>query len=222
MFDRFSEDARKLMSASRQAAQEFGHDYIGTEHMLLGVVASDGTVASAALRKLGVDPALVRAEVTKTVRRGTHEVMGQIPFTPRAKRVLELSLQEAQEAGHRHIGTGHLLLGLLREGEGIAAQVLGRLGVTLDKARPVVMEVMRTATGSRDGPPTRDPAVGEPLRKVIGEACAEAARLGHPTVEPEHVLIAMLEGKGVAARVLRELGATPDGVRRRVGELRAG
>ncbi len=228
MFDRFSEDAWNLMVASRRAALEFRHNYIGTEHVLLGVVSDDGTVAATALRKLGVDPARVRADVIEIIRPGAHEDLGQLPFTPRGKRVLELSLEEAQEAGHGHIGTGHLLLGLLREGEGIAAQVLGRIGLTLERARPVVLDVMRTATDSRDGRararptprPTPRPTIGEPLRRVLAEALAEAARLGHSSVEPEHALVAMLQGEGIAARVLRELGATPEGVRKRVEELR--
>jgi ATP-dependent Clp protease ATP-binding subunit ClpC len=239
MFDRFSEDARKAMSASRQAAQEFKHDYIGTEHMLLGVVASDGTVAATALRELGVDPDRVRAEVEKIVRPGPHTIqMGQLPFTPRGKRVLELALQEAQEAGHHHIGTGHLLLGLLceaegyapqllgrlglrRNGPGIAAQVLGRLGLTLDKARPVVMDVMGRATAARDGPPTPGPTPSVSLRNLMKEAYAEATRDGRTMVEPEDVLVAMIQGEGTAARILRELGATPEGVRKRAGELRS-
>ena len=221
MFDRFSEDARKSLSAARQAAQAFRHDYIGTEHMLLGVIASDGTVAAVALRKLGVDAARVRDEVNEIVKVGNHaETMGQLPFTPRGKRVLGLTLEEAREIGHKHIGTGHLLLGLLREGEGIAAQVLTRLGVTLDKARPAVMEVMRSATEQRDGPPPRTAAASTPLRAVMNAAADDAAKQGNSLVEPEDVLVALLGGDGIAARVLRELGATPDGVRKRIGELR--
>lgn len=233
MFDRFSEDARNSMSAARQAAFEFRHDYIGTEHVLLGVLATDGSVAAIALRKLGVDAARVRDEVTKIVKPGASDTTGQLPFTPRGKRVLEFSLEEAQEAGHRHIGTGHLLLGLLREGDdvkakffgrqvGIAAQVLGKLGLTLDKARPVVMDVMRAPTDARDGPPTRapTPVASEALRTLMAAAAAESMQRGRATVEPEHVLVAMLEGDGVVARVLEELGATPDGLRKRVQELK--
>jgi ATP-dependent Clp protease ATP-binding subunit ClpC len=220
MFDRFSEDARKVLSASRKAAQDFRHDYIGTEHMLLGLVACEGTVAATALQRLGVDAHHVRGELTDIVRCGAHQVLGQLPFTPRAKRVLELALGEAQEDGHDHIGTGHLLLGVLREGHGIAAQVLGKLGLTLDKARPVVMDVMRAFRDARDGPPTPGPMIGETLRNILKKAHDEASHLKRATVEPEDALVAMVDGHGIAARVLRELGATPDGVRKRIHELR--
>jgi ATP-dependent Clp protease ATP-binding subunit ClpC len=220
MFDRFSEHSRNLMRASRDAAQEFKHDYIGTEHILLGIVAQDGTVATTALRTLGVDPARVRGDVAAIVRPGTHDETGQIPFTPRGKRALEFSLEEAQEAGHLHIGTGHLLLGLIREGQGIAAQVLGRLELTLDRVRPVVLETARAATDPRDDPRKPGPVTSASLGNLMAEAFAHAENLGRTTVEPQDVLLAMVAGDGVVARVLRELGATPEGIRNRIEELR--
>jgi ATP-dependent Clp protease ATP-binding subunit ClpC len=152
MFDRFSEGGRKLMSLSRQAAQEFGHDYIGTEHVLLGMVAAEGTVATKVLGKFGIDAGRVRAEVTKRVRRGDHKEMRQLPFTPGGRRVLEGALEEAQAFGHQHIGTGHVLLGLLRAKDA-TAEILGDLGLTLEKARPAVLEAIKGGTTPDDGPP---------------------------------------------------------------------
>lgn len=221
MFDRFSEDARRSMSAARQAALEFGHDYIGTEHMLLGVLAPEDSVAATALRRMGIELARVRAEVAVIVRRGRSTATGQLPFTPRGKRALELALEEAQRAGHAHLATGHLLLGLVREGDGIAAQALGRLGVTLDTARTVVADVIRSETSARDGPLAPAPTISAALGDVFAEASAEAVRRGSPVVEPEDALVAMLDGDGIAARILRELGATPERVRRRARELRS-
>ncbi|HEY7515471.1 MAG TPA: Clp protease N-terminal domain-containing protein, partial [Vicinamibacteria bacterium] len=116
MFDRFTDRARKVVGWSRQEAQRFQHDYIGTEHILLGLIREGGGVAADVLRNLSVDPLRVREEVEKRMKAGTASVtMGQLPFTPRAKRVLELSLEEARDLGHNYIGTEHLLLGLIRE-----------------------------------------------------------------------------------------------------------
>ena len=133
MFDRFTERARRTMSLARQEALRFNHDYIGTEHLLLGLLAEGSGVAAQALTNLRIDLSEVRAEVEKIVRPGTRPVsLAQLPFTPRAKKVLELSLEEAQSLQHSYIGTEHLLLGLLREKDSIAARVLVRLGTKLD------------------------------------------------------------------------------------------
>ncbi len=143
MFDRFTERARKVMGLARQEAQRFGHDYIGTEHVLLGLVQEGSGVAASVLKNLDVDMKKIRIEVEKLVKSGTNTVtMGQLPFTPRAKKVLELALEEAQSLGHNYIGTEHLLLGLIRESEGIAAQVLLNLGVKLEEVREEVLELL--------------------------------------------------------------------------------
>jgi ATP-dependent Clp protease ATP-binding subunit ClpC len=143
MFDRFTDRARKVMGLARQEAQRFNHDYIGTEHVLLGLVQEGSGVAASVLKNLDIDLRKIRAEVEKLVSNGTTMVsMGQLPFTPRAKKVLELSLEEASNLGHTYIGTEHLLLGLIRENEGIAAQVLRNLKVKLEDVRDEVLELL--------------------------------------------------------------------------------
>ena len=143
MFDRFTERARKVMGLARQEAQRFGHDYIGTEHILLGLVQEGSGVAAQVLKNLDVEMKKIRLEVEKIVKNGTNTVtMGQLPFTPRAKKVLELALEEAQNLGHNYIGTEHLLLGLIRENEGIAAQVLMNLNIKLEEVREEVLELL--------------------------------------------------------------------------------
>ncbi|MDF1700638.1 MAG: ATP-dependent Clp protease ATP-binding subunit [Planctomycetota bacterium] len=143
MFDRFTDRARKVMGLARQEAQRFNHDYIGTEHVLLGLVQEGSGVAASVLKNLEIDLKKIRSEVEKLVSNGTTMVtMGQLPFTPRAKKVLELSLEEASNLGHTYIGTEHLLLGLIRENEGIAAQVLRNLRVKLDDVREEVLELL--------------------------------------------------------------------------------
>ena len=133
MFDRFTDRARKVMGLARQEAQRFNHDYIGTEHVLLGLVQEGSGVAASVLKNLDIDLKKIRQEVEKLVSTGTTMVtMGQLPFTPRAKKVLELSLEVASNLGHTYIGTEHLLLGLIRESDGIAAQVLKNLKVKVE------------------------------------------------------------------------------------------
>jgi ATP-dependent Clp protease ATP-binding subunit ClpC len=143
MFDRFTDRARKVMGLARQEAQRFNHDYIGTEHILLGLIQEGSGVAADVLKNLDVDPKKIRQEIEKLVSHGTTMVtMGQLPFTPRAKKVLELALEEASNLGHNYIGTEHLLLGLIREQEGIAAQVLQNLSVRLEDVREEVLELL--------------------------------------------------------------------------------
>jgi len=143
MFDRFTDRARKVMGLARQEAQRFNHDYIGTEHILLGLIQEGSGVASDVLKNLDVDLKKIRQEVEKLVSHGTTMVtMGQLPFTPRAKKVLELALEEASNLGHNYIGTEHLLLGLIREQEGIAAQVLQNIKVRLEDVREEVLELL--------------------------------------------------------------------------------
>ena len=143
MFDRFTERARKVIALAREEAGRLGHDYIGTEHLLLGLIREGGGVAAAVLENLNVDLERVRLEVEKLVVIGGGTLtLGEVPFTPRAKKVLELSVEEAQSLSHNYIGTEHLLLGLVREGEGVAAKVLENLGVKLDKAREITINLL--------------------------------------------------------------------------------
>ncbi|MDA1223354.1 MAG: NDP-hexose 4-ketoreductase, partial [Planctomycetota bacterium] len=149
MFDRFTDRAKKVMSFARQEAQKFNHEYIGTEHILLGLVQEGSGVAANVLKNMNIDLEKVRHEVEKIVKTGPSMVtMGQLPFTPRAKKVLELSMEEASQLNHNYIGTEHLLLGLIKENEGIAAQVLMNLGVKLDEVREEVLEFL----GASDSP----------------------------------------------------------------------
>ncbi|MCA8950937.1 MAG: NDP-hexose 4-ketoreductase, partial [Planctomycetes bacterium] len=143
MFDRFTDRAKKVMSFARQEAMKFNHEYIGTEHILLGLVQEGSGVAANVLKNMTVDLEKIRHEVEKIVKTGPSMVtMGQLPFTPRAKKVLELSMEEASQLSHNYIGTEHLLLGLIRENEGIAAQVLMNLGVKLEEVREEVLEFL--------------------------------------------------------------------------------
>jgi ATP-dependent Clp protease ATP-binding subunit ClpC len=120
MFDRFTDRARKVMGYARQEAERFNHDYIGTEHILLGLIREGGGVAAAVLENLGLELERIKLEVEKSITMGGGTLtLGEVPFTPRAKRVLELAVEEAQSLGHNYIGTEHLLLGLIREGEGV-------------------------------------------------------------------------------------------------------
>lgn len=142
MFERFTQSARRVIVLAQEEAGRLDHTYIGTEHLLLGLLAEGDGVGARALGSLGIFLPSVRTEIEKTVGRGPTPPAGHIPFTPRAKRVLELSLLEARELGNQHIGTEHLLLGLVREGEGVAAQVIGRLGGKLDNVRMAVMATL--------------------------------------------------------------------------------
>jgi ATP-dependent Clp protease ATP-binding subunit ClpC len=143
MFDRFTDRAKKVMNLARQEAQRFNHEYLGTEHILLGLVQEGSGVAANVLKNMGVDLNKIRVEVEKIVKTGpAHPPMGQLPFTPRAKKVLELSMEEAQNLGHNYIGTEHLLLGLIKENEGIAAQVLMNLSIKLEDVREEVLDFL--------------------------------------------------------------------------------
>jgi ATP-dependent Clp protease ATP-binding subunit ClpC len=136
VFDRFDDDTRKSLGLARQEAQRLRHDYIGTEHVLLGLAADGGGVAGRVFDRLGIDKAKVRRAVDAKVQPGpTPVTAGQLPFTAGAKRVLELTLEEAVALEHTRIGTGHLLLGLLRQGDGVGAQALRELGVDLEYVR---------------------------------------------------------------------------------------
>ena len=151
MFDRFTDRAKKVMNLARQEAQRFNHEYLGTEHILLGLVQEGSGVAANVLRNMQIDLAKIRTEVEKLVKTGPSMVtMGQLPFTPRAKKVLELSMEEAGNLGHNYIGTEHLLLGLIKENEGIAAKVLTNLGVKLEDVREEVLEFLGAEPGDEE------------------------------------------------------------------------
>src|SRR5687768_6084342 len=147
MFDRFTDRAKKVMSLARQEAQKFNHEYIGTEHVLLGLVQEGSGVAANVLKNMNIDLKRIRAEIEKIVKGSpTMVTQGNLPFTPRAKKVLELAVEEASNLGHNYIGTEHLLLGLIKENEGIAARVLLNLGVKLEEVREEILEFLGADT----------------------------------------------------------------------------
>src|SRR5437588_943591 len=141
-FDKFTERARKVLSLAQEEAQRFQHSYIGTEHLLLGLVREGEGVAAKVLEDLGVELIQVRSTVEFIINRGDSIVLGEIGLTPRAKKAIELAVDEARRLNHHYIGTEHILLGLVREGEGIAAGVLESLGVNLEKARSQTVSVL--------------------------------------------------------------------------------
>jgi ATP-dependent Clp protease ATP-binding subunit ClpC len=142
MFERFTEKAIKVIMLAQEEARRLGHNFVGTEQILLGLIGEGTGVAAKVLKSMGVNLKDARIEVEKIIGRGSGFVAVEIPFTPRAKRVLELSLEEARQLGHNYIGTEHLLLGLIREGEGVAARVLENLGVDLAKVRTQVIRML--------------------------------------------------------------------------------
>src|SRR6059058_1468557 len=143
MYERFTDRARKVMQLANQEAQRFNHEYIGTEHILLGLVKEGSGVAANVLKNLDVDLRKIRLEVEKLVQSGPEMVtMGKLPQTPRAKKVIEYSMEEARNLNHNYVGTEHILLGLLREQEGVAAQVLMNLGLKLEEVREEVLNLL--------------------------------------------------------------------------------
>ena len=142
MFERFTDRARRVVVLAQDEARRLDHNYIGTEHILLGLIHEGQGVAARALTSLGISLEAVRQQVEEIIGRGQQTPSGHIPFTPRAKKVLELSLRESLQLGHSYIGTEHILLGLLREGDGVAAQVLVRLGADLNLVRHQVIQLV--------------------------------------------------------------------------------
>ncbi len=190
MFERFTERARKVMALANQEAQRFNHEYIGTEHILLGLVKEGSGVGANVLKNLGVDLHKVRMEVEKLVKPGPDMVtMGRLPTTPRAKKVTEYAIEEARNINHNYIGTEHILLGLLREQEGVAAQVLRNLGLKLEEVREEVLRLlgagsepdeMAAATGGPEGGPAaaRRSKSKTPALDSFGRDLTELARDG--------------------------------------------
>src|SRR5437762_1789149 len=147
MFERFTDRSRRVVVLAQEEARLLNHNYIGTEHILLGLIHEGEGVAAKALESLGISLEAVRAQVEEIIGHGGTAPSGHIPFTPRAKKVLELSLREALQLGHNYIGTEHILLGLIREGEGVAAQVLVKLGADLTRVRQQVIQLLHGYQG---------------------------------------------------------------------------
>jgi ATP-dependent Clp protease ATP-binding subunit ClpC len=153
-FDKFTERARKVLNLAEEEAQRFQHSYIGTEHLILGLMREPEDIAVKVLRNLGVEPDQVRSAVEFIIGRGDRIVLGEAGLTPRAKKVIELAIDEARSLNHDYIGTEHLLLGLVREGEGIAAGVLESLGVNWKKARTQTIQVLSSSSAAAEPPTT--------------------------------------------------------------------
>jgi ATP-dependent Clp protease ATP-binding subunit ClpC len=143
VYDQFTADAKQVMNLARQSAQRLRHDYLGTEHILYGLIAIDDFVTRGVFTELRVDPPVLRGELDRLVKPGAQVVPIQLLFTPRAKRVLELSIAAANRLGDRHIGTEHFLLGLIQEGEGVAAQALMGVGVTAEGVSGAIAKITK-------------------------------------------------------------------------------
>jgi ATP-dependent Clp protease ATP-binding subunit ClpC len=184
MYERFTDKARKVMQLANEEAQRLNHQYIGTEHILLGLVRESAGVAANVLKNLGIDLRTIRLEVERFVVRGPDMVtMGKLPQTPKAKKVIEYSIGEARNLNHNYVGTEHLLLGLLREQEGLAAHVLTNLGLKLDTVRTEVVRLVRADTGRVEPAPTGRSLVPRlpsrsPTLDRLGDDLTEFARQG--------------------------------------------
>ena len=181
MFERFTDRARRVVVLAQEEARMLNHNYIGTEHILLGLIHEGEGVAAKGLEALGISLEGVRAQVEEIIGQGQQAPSGHIPFTPRAKKVLELSLREALQLGHNYIGTEHILLGLIREGEGVAAQVLVKLGADLNRVRQQVIQLLSGYQG-KEAATSSGPAEGTPSTSLVldqfGRNLTQAAREG--------------------------------------------
>jgi ATP-dependent Clp protease ATP-binding subunit ClpA len=214
MFERFTDRARRAVVLAQEEARQLDHDYIGTEHILLGLLGERDGIAAQSLRRLGVGLNDVRDEITANVGRGDKSPAGHIPFTPRAKKVLELSLREALQLGHNYIGTEHILLGLVREGQGMAAHVLVQRGAPLERVRATVTDALgRSSARPRSSQPEHTPAADEAL--AAARELAGSGRLGS-----HHLLEALARSEdSVASRALASLGIDADTLAATIDEL---
>ncbi|MGX1613381.1 Clp protease N-terminal domain-containing protein, partial [Micromonospora chalcea] len=182
MFERFTDRARRVVVLAQEEARMLNHNYIGTEHILLGLIHEGEGVAAKALESLGISLEGVRQQVEEIIGQGQQAPSGHIPFTPRAKKVLELSLREALQLGHNYIGTEHILLGLIREGEGVAAQVLVKLGADLNRVRQQVIQLLSGYQGKEPAAAGAAPGEAAPSTSLVldqfGRNLTQAAREG--------------------------------------------
>ena len=212
MFERFTDRARRVVVLAQEEARMLNHNYIGTEHILLGLIHEGEGVAAKALESLGISLEAVRQQVEEIIGQGQAAPTGHIPFTPRAKKVLELSLREALQLGHNYIGTEHILLGLIHEGEGVAAKALESLGISLEAVRQQVEEII----GQGQASPTGHIPFTPRAKKVLELSLREAVALGHHHLGTEHILLGLLrEGRGLAAMILTDAGLSLDDLRAR-------
>src|SRR5258705_6430233 len=180
MFERFTDRARRVVVLAQEEARMLNHNYIGTEHILLGLIHEGEGVAAKALESLGLSQEAVRRQVEEIIGQGERAPSGHIPFTPRAKKVLELALREALQLGHNYIGTERILLGLIREGEGVAAQVLVKLGADLNRVRQQVIQLLHGYQGKEQvqvgGNDQATAQAGSQILDQFGRNLTQAAR----------------------------------------------
>lgn len=234
-FGKFTPRARMVLSLVQEEAQRFNHNYIGTEHLLLGLIREGDGVAARVLANCGVSLGEVRESVERIIGRGDRIVLGEIGLTPRAKKVIELAVGEARHLNHPYIGTEHLLLGIVREGEGIAANILRLQGLTLDYVRTQTIEMLTQSRPfhATESPPQPSPhgvtftyspreggsfsvsGLEESARHVLILAYAEAQHLHQKTIGDAQILLGLvLEGSSSAAQALDQHGATVIALRR--------
>lgn len=229
LYDKYTDRAKRTLALATEEARRFGHNYIGTEHLLLGLVRGEEGIAARVLADLGVDIGKTRSAVEFIIGRGDHVRVGDISLTPRAKKAIEFATEESRRLGHEHISAEHILLGMVREGEGIAVGILESLGVDLDKLRQrVIRAVANPGEPARQGLPA---ATGEAARraaadrlgytpaarKALALAAAEARRLGRDEVGAGHLLLGLMrDEEGIAAGILVSLGVNLEQVRQRV------
>jgi ATP-dependent Clp protease ATP-binding subunit ClpA len=229
MFERFTDRARRVLVLAQDEAAALGHNFLGTEHILLGLLAEGEGVGAKALQALGAQPDDLRRRIVDTIGPGDPASVGGTapPFTPRAKKVLELSLRAALDLGHNYIGTEHELLGLLAEGEGVAAQVLVASGLSMADVRAKVIELLRGygsvpaeagATASAVVAAASTLPHATPAATLLG-ARARSLAAGE-ALGTHHYLLGLLEdGRSLAGKVLESLGVTAEAVRLRIDEL---
>ena len=219
MFERFTERARQVVVLAQDEARALKHNYIGTEHILLGLLREEEGLAARVLESLDITVEEVRAQVARIVGQGDEVTTGQIPFTPRAKKVLELALREALSLGHNYIGTEHILLGLLREEEGLAARVLESLDITVERVRAQVVRIVGSGEEVTSGQIPFTPRA----KKVLELALREALSLGHNYIGTEHILLGLVrENEGVAARILLDFDADAEKIRNEIIRMLSG
>lgn len=216
-FEKFTVEARKVVVTAQEEARLLKHDYIGTEHILLGLLDAPDTMAAKVLHRLGYSKETAQADIAAVVKPGTKELSGHIAFAPSAKKTLDLALREAQQLHHTSIGTEHILLALVREGDSVGAQVLAQRIDPISKIRAAVLASSGGAQGSQDAAAGPWPAGTSATEEAVSAAGALA---GGAPVGSHHLLEAMLRAENsMASRVLRELGVDPDAVAAKIDEL---
>ena len=227
-FDKFTERARRVLRNAQEEAQRFQHNYIGTEHLLLGLVSEGDGVGAKVLANLGISLDKVRGSIEFIIGRGDRIVLGEIGLTPRAKKVIELAVDEARRLNHHYIGTEHILLGLVREGEGIGAGVLESLGAGIENVRTettrvlggIPQEVEASSRQNFRASPSlfyRSNLSPSSLR-VLTFAQGEALLLLHDHIGSEHLLLALMREPGLASDTLSNAGLTFDRVHSEIAQ----